>query len=107
MNTVETLQAAIARLERIRSAGGGWYVTTHPEYPSVEVAYIRDAVDGEVATFYTDGSAERAADVVTLRRTVDVQLELLHLAIRFDGIGSNVYTGAALNLANAILGGRS
>lgn len=111
MTPVERLQAAIDRLESMREEAppgpweqhlSGWSTTL---YSGLDSEHPWSAV--EVAAAQTRYSAQL---IVTLHRTIDAQLAILHLAVEYgelpNGQGSR-FSACARALADAILGGDS
>lgn len=82
MSAVERLQAAIEKLENLKSesVAGPWMVGHHPD-PDTDVEFVKDG-DGrwarEIAVIYGGGDLKPHAElIVTLHRTIDAQLAIL------------------------------
>lgn len=102
MITVERLQAAIAKLEAQahESSDGPWQA--HIERGDYTIsAELFDANGGYVIS---DGYVVDVELMEVLYRTIEPQIAILRLGIRFGSISPNAYTDAAVDLADAILG---
>lgn len=99
MNAVERIEAAIAKLEKLKTRGtdGPWRAGAF----HFDGTTVSNSV-GRVAAHYVP--VNDAALIVTLHRTIDAQLAILRdgLARRYAGVHPGV---AVLALADAILGG--
>lgn len=108
MNAVETLGAAIHKLETLKAAGteGEWWMNP---IERGEVFIEGDPAAGEypLAEVHEHADAEL---IVTLHRTIDAQLAILRAALDdFERYGSkpSKFFENDLALADAILGGES
>lgn len=117
MSAVERLQAAIERLERLkaRSAPGWWEVDTNAPFSLDLVGIFSEGGSGYAVLFDRDAQPRRetAHLIVTLHRTIDVQLAILREALENveeteDGaIRASALGMSAIGLAEAILGDQS
>ena len=106
--SVERIEAAIAKLEGLRSGcwPGAW--DYHDGVISTERGF--ELFRHHENDVYTNGAPidgealAQARLVITLHRTVDAQLAILRLGVEFAAISPNRYTDAAAALADAILG---
>lgn len=108
MSSVETLEAAIARLEELKaeSTPGEWWTTRDLKWPGV---FAGPGLSADVLVadeFRLPGDAQL---VVTLSRTVDPILDMLRFArglfgAQIQGEQAAATVDLALYLARAILG---
>lgn len=114
MNAVETLEAAITKLETLKtnSQGKYWYrsiggISAYGAEFGASPESIVFTQDGERSAYSPQMTSLDADLIVTLHRTVDAQLVILREVIAARHVETNwptlVYTEAALVLAHAIL----
>jgi hypothetical protein len=107
---VEKLEAAIAKLERLREFSNGTSWSSSPVggtgYRDIEIVIradnFPDGFDDRIAEVPDAGDARL---IVTLHRTIDAQLRILNRGVRDDE--ELWHDLEALALADAILGGDS
>ncbi|MDJ0323202.1 hypothetical protein QMG61_05420 [Cryobacterium sp. PH31-AA6] len=109
MNAVEKIEAAIERLEEMKakSTPGPWAVEEIPETGECRLLREFEFFGHHVEEITSGGSIREDADlIVTLHRTVDVQLVILGHALNSAKRSmerGEVPRGPALDLAEAIL----
>lgn len=114
MSSVKRLQAAIEKLEALQAASHNWRVQLSSEDgPEVIHDFDTEGHGPGTGTLAWTISAEGAINIVTLHRTVDVQLSILTAGLTDDNtiwtvggepVRLSDITDAALTLADAILG---
>lgn len=114
MSAVEQLQEAIDKLEGLKSLShaGRWIVD--PDDPLVVMRPDDRHPNGWDGTLIarTVGNPDiadangiaNAELIVTLHRTLDAQIAILRIALRFARITPNAFTDAGYDLALAVLG---
>ena len=107
MNAVETLEAAITKLETLKAAStpGPWDVQQFLSYDNDSIGYGAEARD--VFAVFSDAIEEDAELIVASHRMVKPVLVILRLALataRRQQSRGETPSGPALDVAKAILG---
>lgn len=116
MNAAESIQGAIDKLTRLRdeTESTRWHVVDRSA-PDEEFARYGYDIHGENDWRVTQGGMSTVREgaiadlldadlIVTLHATIDTQVKVLEVGLRFVRLAPGLFTEAALDLANAILG---